>query len=136
MRQEAYISLMDILPRRCFRTRAAITMMTTAMATIQITATTPPIIPAVLSVVLVNWCIVVLGSSVVLELLLGGIVAGVLVTVSEGDGWEVEEHSLSLSEEMATEHCGLTVSSIPLTLKPGSLLTQSSSREMRALLAV
>ena len=81
-------------------------------------------------VLLVELCgSVALGSSVVgiVVELVGGIVSG---------GGVVGEHSISLSDSMATEHWGLTVSSIPVTLKPGSPLTQSSIREMKALLAV
>ena len=103
--------------------------MTTEMAMMRIItmATTPPMMAVVL---LVELCgAVALGSSVVgiVVELVGGMVSG---------GGVVGEHSLSLSDSMATEHWGLTVSSIPVTLKPGSPLTQSSIREMRALLAV
>ena len=111
--------------------------MTTAIAMMRIItmATTPPMMAVVL---LVELCgAVALGSSVVgiIVELVGGVVSGVGSVVG---GWVVVggEHSLSLSDGMATEHWGLTVSSIPVTLKPGSPLTQSSIREMRALLAV
>ena len=86
--------------------------------------------PMMAVVLLVELCrSVAVGSSVVgiVVELVGGIVSG---------GGVVGEHSLSLSDSMATEHWELTVSSIPVTLKPGSPLTQSSIREVRALLAV
>ena len=131
---------MDILPRRCLRTDSDRTMMTTAIAMMRIItmATTPPMMAVVL---LVELCgSVAPGSSVVgiVVELVGGMVSGVGSSVTVGGGWVVVggEHSLSLSDGMATEHWGLTVSSIPVTLKPGSPLTQSSIREMRALLAV
>ena len=41
------------------------------------------------------------------------------------------EHSGSLRKEMATEQCGSTVISTPVTMTPGAPLTQSSIREMR-----
>ena len=114
--------------------------MTTEMAMMRIItmATTPPMMAVVL---LVELCgAVALGSSVVgiVVELVEGMVSGVGSSVTVSGGWVVVggEHSLSLSDSMATEHWGLTVSSIPVTLKPGSPLTQSSIRDMRALLAV
>ena len=107
----------------------------TAMMRMITMATTPPV------VLFVELCgSVALGSSVVgiVVELVGGMVSGVGSSVTVGGGWVVigGEHSLSLSDSMASEHWGLTVSSIPVTLKPGSPLTQSSISEMRALLAV
>ena len=61
-----------------------------------------------------------------------GCVAGVLPGASVGSGGCVAgEHSGSLRKEMATEQCGSTVISTPVTMTPGPPLTQSSIREMR-----
>ena len=57
---------------------------------------------------------------------------GVLLVAQEhSDGCVAGEHSGSLREEMATEQCGSTVISTPVTMTPGPPLTQSSIREMR-----
>ena len=99
-------------------------MITTATVTAMITMA-----PMMTVVLFVELCgAVALGSSVVgiVVELVGGMVSGVGSSVTVGGGWVVigGEHSLSLSDSMATEHWGLTVSSIPVTLKPGSPLTQ------------
>ena len=62
---------------------------------------------------------------------------GVLSGASVGSGGCVAgEHSGSLRKEMATEQCGSTVISTPVTMTPGAPLTQSSIREMRESLSL
>ena len=65
--------------------------------------------------------------------------AGVSDEASEDEGLlsvEVCVHSPSLRDEMATAHCESTFISIPVTIRLGPVLTQSSMREMREPLSV
>ena len=137
----------DRSPRRFFITRATIAIMITVIAIdmMRMTATTPPIMAAVLSEELwemVEAVVSVLGAvpllvvlSVVVMLLLvvGSIVVMVLLVVGSVLGGE---HSLSLRDEIATEHSESTVISTPVTMILAPPLTQSSIREMSEPLSV
>ena len=138
--------------RRLLKTSAAIPNINTVRAMMNTTATTPPIMAAVLSVefweveavvaAVVEPSLVVIllvvvsmsggcvGIVVVLSLLV------ILLAVVSGGCVVVMEHSPSLRDEMATEHSASTVISTPVTMIVAPPLTQLSSREMREPMSV
>ena len=101
------------------------------------TATTPPIMTAVLEVeevVAVSVVVSMSGGCVGIVVVLSLLV--ILLAVVSGGCVVVMEHSPSLRDEMATEHSASTVISTAVTMIVAPPLTQLSSREMRETLSV
>ena len=121
-----------------------IAIIVTAMMRTITTATTPPIMAAVLSKELwelVEVVVSLLGAvpllvvlPVVVMLLL--VVASIVLVVGSVVGVCIVKHSSSLRDEIATEHSESTVISTPVTMTLALPFTQSSNRETSELLSV